>query len=123
MNSEENNKSFERPPMPEAAQGTGTYFIRTNFGFLDQELDLVDDILEGGKRPRRFGAWLGMHIVPGLDKAADLRGPVLLPQPPNLFIDADSLDQLRARLYYEIDTMIQTAKEILADEASNKKDN
>ena len=121
MNSEEkNNLSFERPPMPDAAKGTGTYLISTNLGFIGQELEKVPDLVEGGKITRRFGAWLGMHIVPNLDKATQLNGPVILPAPPAVFIDADDLEQLKARLYYEIDVMIQTVKEVKEHEENQK---
>ncbi len=113
-----NESSFVRPDMPEGAKDTGTYLVNDNLGVVMQELEQVPDILAGGNRTRRFGSWFAIHVVPGLDKAATMRGPVILPKPPAVFIDADTLDQLRARLYFEIDVMIDATKSELENEAT-----
>jgi hypothetical protein len=114
---------FQRPPMPPEAENTGTYAIANHIGVILNELELVPDILNGTRRPRHFGAYFGMHIVPDLDRAASLRGPIILPEPPAIFIDADDLDTLKARLYYEIDTIIDSAKKIKEQPQSNEKSN
>ena len=110
-------KKFERPPLPESAKGTGTYIIADNLGVVLNELEQIPDILGNGSRCRRYGAWWGVHVVPNLDKAATLKGPVILPTPPAIFVDADTLDQLRARMYHEIDVMIDSVKQVQEDEA------
>jgi hypothetical protein len=38
----------------------------------------------------------------------------MLPEPPCVLIAADTLDELGARLKFEIDVMIDTAKEVVA---------
>ena len=103
---------IERAPLPESLKGTSMYAIADNVGLVLQRLELVPDILSGRMRARRFGAWIGMHIVPDLDKATEMNGPVILPSPPAVFLDADSLDTLRERIIYEIDTMINSAKKM-----------
>lgn len=72
-----------------------------------QELDRVPDLATGGERNKKWGAAMNLALVPGLDK--NEKGSVTMPTSPAVFFDADTLDDLRARLYYEVDKAIEVA--------------
>ncbi|RMG36428.1 MAG: hypothetical protein D6732_08240 [Methanobacteriota archaeon] len=95
--------------LPEKIQGTNIYRVLEDVVAVASNLTKVPDLMTGGDRARRFGACMGINIIPELDKnMAD--GPVLVSSPPLAFFDADSLEELRDRLVYEIDNLIELAK-------------
>lgn len=73
-----------------------------------EELEQVNNLLKGGTRNRRWGAMVSMAVVPHIDTHP--KGSITLPQSPTVFIDADSLDDLKKRLYYEVDKALAIAK-------------
>lgn len=107
------DKKMEMRKMPEEAADTNLYPIQTQIGFIPVLMDQVDDLATGGKRHRKYGAYFSAHIVPNLSESATPGSPVLVPQPPSAFVDAETLDGLRERIVYEIDLMIDSAKDII----------
>jgi hypothetical protein len=93
--------------VPESCENTSAYFMTQVF-YTPKPLDAVDDLLQGGKRNRRWGAVVSLGIIPGLDESA--LGPAILPQPPAQFFDADSLEELRERINFELDKAIEMAR-------------
>lgn len=104
----------ERPELPEALQTTEAHVIMANMGLIPSQLERVPDLETGGTRSRRFGAWLGLNILPNINeqlKRPD--APLLLPEPPPVLLVADDLDTLRERVMFEVDVMIQTARDFI----------
>mgnify|MGYP000944929008 CR=1 FL=1 len=86
-----------------------------------QEFVTVPDIATGGKRKRRFGLVLSMSAVPNLDKQAE---PLMFPANlATVFLDADSIEDLRERAIYEIDMMIDHLKNAVEEMKKNGKQN
>lgn len=104
----------ERPELPENLKDTDAYIIMPNMGLIPNKLTMIPDPIKGGQRSKRFGAWLGLNILPGLDtQIASPDSPLILPAPPPVLLVADGLKDLRDRLIYEIDIMIDTAKDYM----------
>jgi hypothetical protein len=104
----------ERPELPNELENTEAHMIISNMGLVATQLKQVPDIESGGQRVRRFGAWLGVNIVPSLDKQAAAPGtPIMLPEPPSVLIAADTLKELGERLKFEIDVMVETAQDVM----------
>lgn len=93
--------------LPEACANTGGYPLVSTL-YSPVPLEKVHDIARAATRNRRWGATLSIAVVPDLD-ASD-GGPVIVSQPPHKLFDADDIEQLRARLIYEIDQALNFAK-------------
>jgi len=93
--------------LPDDCKETDLYPIASDIGVLALGLTQVPDLETGGQRSRKFGACIGIHVVPNLIEA-QTTGPVFMPMPPIAFIDGDSLSELRARLIYEIDAILDS---------------
>jgi len=76
----------------------------------DSKTKTVTDFTTGDQRNRRWGLVLSMAVVPGFDQVTPNQGPTLLPRTPARFFTADSVEELRARVLYEIDRAIDMAK-------------
>lgn len=113
MTEQTNETTREIRKMPESADGSNIYPLQTEIGIIPVTMDQLDDLATGGKRHKKFGAYFSAHIVPNLSTAAIPGQPVLVPKAPSAFIDADSLEALRERIMYEVDLMIDSAKEIV----------
>mgnify|MGYP003653861715 FL=1 len=104
----------ERPALPEDLKDTEAHMIMSNMGLIATQLERIPDMLSGGNRTRHFGAWLSLNVLPNLDEQLkDPNAPLLLPEPPPVLLVADSLDQLRERLVFEIDIMINTTQDYM----------
>jgi len=103
----------ERPQLPENVKATEAHMIINNMGLVASRLEQIADG-DGGFRTKHFGAWLGVNIIPHLDKqVAGPEAPLVLPEPPCVLIAGDTLDELGARLKFEIDVMVDTAKDVI----------
>ena len=57
---------------------------------------------------------MSLNVLPNLDEQLkDPNAPLLLPEPPPVLLVADSLAQLRERLVFEIDIMINTTQDYM----------
>lgn len=75
------------------------------------KFETVADLRTGGKRKRKHALVLGMTAIPDFAHQPE---PLLLPGDlQTLILDADNLDDLRARAYKEVDGMIDQLKEAL----------
>lgn len=105
----------ERPEIPDNLQDTEAHIIMPNMGYIPSQLSRIPDLIKGGKRVKKFGAWFGMNILPQLDEqVTSPDAPLILPEPPPVLLVADSLKELRDRLVFEIDVLIDTAKDVLS---------
>jgi hypothetical protein len=110
----------DKSRLPKNCRDTSMYPLITDLTTVAAPLEQVPDVVSASQRSRKFGASFGLHIIPGVDKASK-QGPLFLPNPPLVFIDADSLDDLEARLIYEVKDMIRAAHEHIANEAKGPK--
>lgn len=77
--------------------------------YTPEEPETVPDIASGGSpRNRRWGAICNVAVVPNLDKVPP--GNITLPNSPVSFISADSVEELRARLLYEVEKSVRMAE-------------
>lgn len=77
-------------------------------------LKKVPDMLNGGFRNHRWGAAFAFTITPSLDQN-DPGEPAVLPVIPNRYFSADSLEDLKKRVVFEIDKMIEAAQLAASD--------
>ena len=91
---------------PKEADGSDGYTM-TNVNYSHSNLKTMPDLVKGGKRNKRWGASVALGIIPALDTMPV--GPVVVPETPAQFFDADDLPTLRARLIHEIDKAISLA--------------
>lgn len=115
----DNIKQFPRkapaaPVLPEAIQHTEGYLMQ-NILYSDQPMKEVDDFVTGTKRNRRWGMVLSFAAIPGFDQVPVNQGPTLLPTTPSRFFTADSIEELRARVMYEVDKALEMAKLAIED--------
>jgi len=104
----------ERPELPENLEDTEAHVIMPNMGLIPSQLDRVPDLSSGAQRTRRFGAWLGLNVLPHIhEQMRSPDAPLLLPEPPPVLLVADDLDTLRERIMFEVDIMINTTKDYL----------
>jgi hypothetical protein len=113
----EENQEVQDPDLPEDLADTEVHMMATHLGYVMTPLTEVPDILNGGKRTRRFGAWVGINLIPDLDKQSGGPGmPLIIPEPPNVFVAGDSLEDVANRIKFEIDAMVETCRQALAGE-------
>jgi hypothetical protein len=105
----------ERPELPEELSNTEAHLIVNRMGLVVSRLEQVADFETGGTRAKHFGAWVGLSIVPHLDQQmSSPEAPLILPEPPNMLVVADTLDELAERIKFEADVMVQTAKDVMS---------
>ena len=68
----------------------------------------VPDIATAGKRNPRWGVVLSFSVLPDLDQVQ--LGTIMLPHSPSQFFAADDIDQLKERIFFEIEKGIGLAK-------------
>lgn len=66
------------------------------------------DFMKGTNRNPRWGMVFSFSIVPQLD--SNPVGPMMLPSAQSQFITADSIEEIRERILFEIDKSIALAK-------------
>lgn len=104
----------ERPELPEELKDTEAHVIMPNMGLIPSQLARVPDLDTGVRRTRRFGAWLGLNILPHIhEQMRSPDAPLLLPEPPPVLLVADDLDTLRKRIMFEVDVMLDTTQDYL----------
>jgi hypothetical protein len=92
----------------DAVQGETRAYPMTILASSTTELEQVHDLETTGKRNRRWGAMVQFNVLPHIDRLPV--GPVSLPMTPSQFIDADNLEDLRERLFAEVDKSIRIAE-------------
>jgi hypothetical protein len=104
----------ERPELDESLKNTDAHQIISNMGYIPDRLVTVPDLENGGERCKRYGAWMGVNILPYLnEQVTSPNVPLILPEPPPVLVIADTLKELRDRLVFEIDVMVGTVQEIM----------
>ncbi|RMG66904.1 MAG: hypothetical protein D6710_12025 [Nitrospirae bacterium] len=95
---------------PELVKKTSSYAM-VPVSICINDLARVPDVRTGGKRKRKYGAVLQFAALPGFDEMPD---PVMLSTDmPHKLIDADTLDDLKARVYAEIDKIFEMYQDIV----------
>ena len=95
--------------LPENCQNTEAYIMQEVL-YSDAKTKTVTDFVTGEDRNRRWGMVVSLAVIPQFDQVAPNQGPVLLPRTPSRFFTADNLEDLKARIVYEIDKAISMAK-------------
>jgi hypothetical protein len=95
--------------LPENCQNTEAYIMQEVL-YSDAKTKTVTDFVSGEDRNRRWGMVVSLAVIPQFDQVAPNQGPVLLPRTPSRFFTADNLEDLKARIVYEIDKAISMAK-------------
>jgi len=95
--------------LPENCQNTEAYIMQEVL-YSDAKTKTVTDFVSGEERNRRWGMVVSLAVIPQFDQVAPNQGPVLLPRTPSRFFTADNLEDLKARIVYEIDKAISMAK-------------
>jgi hypothetical protein len=94
--------------LPESCTNTESYIL-SDVLFTNAPKKTITDFTTGDQRNRRWGMSIAMGVIPGLDQVP-VDGPVILPNVPTRFFTADTIEDLRARLMYEIDKALDMAK-------------
>lgn len=100
--------------LPEQIKHTESYLMQ-NILYTDQPMKEVDDLINGTKRNRRWGLVLSFAAIPAYDQVPVNQGPTLLPTTPTRFFTADSIEELEARVTYEIKKALRMAKLAVED--------
>jgi len=95
--------------LPENCQNTESYAMQEIL-YSDSRTKTVTDFVTGEDRNRRWGMVMSLAVIPQFDQVSPNQGPILLPRTPNRFFTADNLEDLKARIVYEIDKAIAMAK-------------
>ncbi len=102
---------FDYSISPEIDAKTNSYMM-VDTKFVATPLNKVADIATGGSRNRRFGLVLSIAVVPELDKQED---PIMVSQTmPTIFLDADTLEDLKDRVHEEIDIIIRHTDDVIS---------
>jgi hypothetical protein len=105
----------ERPELPEELKNTDIHVVQPNLGLVGTPLKMVPDIETGGERCKRLGVWLAMNVMPFLDKQIQHQDqPLILPEPPPILIVGDSMEEVKSRIIYEVDLMLDTAQGVIS---------
>lgn len=72
------------------------------------EIHTQADILNGGKRTRKYGAVVGLDIIPNYPMMMQKQVP--LPDPQLQLVDSDSTEELRERLHQMVDLSVDIAE-------------
>jgi hypothetical protein len=75
---------------------------------IPQGINQKPDIATATQRNPRWGVTLAMSVMPDIDKTST--GPMMLPKSSNQFFAADDLDQIKDRIIFEVEKMIEIAK-------------
>ena len=78
-----------------------------------KKLDTKPDLVTGGDRNPKWGMVISFTLLPDLDKVP--LGPVNLPVSPSQFITADTIEDIRARVMFELDRAMELSKIAEAD--------
>lgn len=98
----------------EIKKKTGSY-IAIDVTVVPMELHKVVDFQTGGKRSRRLGMSLSANIITDLTKEPE---PVIMGRgQEHLFIDADTLDDLKERAHAELDAIFLYTKDVISGKA------
>jgi hypothetical protein len=101
--------------MPKELEHTEAY-IMSEVLFCSSPTKTVPDLESGqSARNRRWGCSVMLAVIPELDKVPPNEAPLLLPKSPSKFFAADSLEDLRARVIFELDKSIEMAKMSVED--------
>lgn len=104
--------------IPEDLKKTTSSYPLVDSKIVPVQLTTVPDLINGGKRKRKFGLALSIAVVPDLDKEED---PLMLgAQLPTMFFDADTLDSLLERAQAEMEVVIKAAKEQIHNESKSE---
>jgi hypothetical protein len=100
--------------LPPNCADTESYLMQEIL-YNDTKTRTVVDFTSGSQRNRRWGIVLALAVVPGFDQVTPNMGPTLLPRTQSRFFTADTVDELRNRVLYEIDKAIAMAKMSIDD--------
>ena len=106
-----NIKKFPRKgdQLPQNCANTEGYWLNEVL-FTNAKMKSVTDLVNGGNRNRRWGFALSMTAIPQFDQVPPDAGPTLLPKTPTRFFAADTVEDLRARVMYEVNKVIDMMK-------------
>lgn len=97
-----------------APENTETYHM-VQVLHTPQELDTVPNIETGGTpRNKRWGAVCNIAVIPGLDRVPT--GNLTIPSSPCVLVYADSVEDLRDRINYEVSKSIRMAEIVSENE-------
>jgi hypothetical protein len=74
--------------------------------FGDTPTKTVPDLMTGTDRLRKWGLVLSFSIIPEYHKNGPTNGPLIYPKLPYRLVLGDSLEELKARVHYELEKAI-----------------
>lgn len=119
MTDSTNLKKFPRKgdELPENCNNTEGYWLNEVL-FSNARMKKVTDFVSGTERNRRWGFALSMTAIPQFDQVPPDTGPTLLPKTPTRFFTADTVEDLRNRIMYEVNKVIDMMKLSVDDPAA-----
>ena len=73
-----------------------------------QKIETKPDFATGRNRNPHWGMMMSLSLIPDFSKVP--AGSVMLPQAPSQFVTADTLEEIRERVIFELDKSIAIAK-------------
>lgn len=95
--------------LPEEASNTEAYLLNEVL-YCVTPTKTVPDLETGNQRNRRWGASVALAVIPEFSQVPPNEAPTLLPKSPSRFFAADSLEELKARIIYELEKAIEMAR-------------
>lgn len=95
--------------LPEEATNTEAYLLNEVL-YCVTPTKTVPDLETGNQRNRRWGASVALAVIPEFSQVPPNEAPTLLPKSPSRFFAADSLEELKARIIYELEKAIEMAR-------------
>ena len=92
----------------EEPEGNAEVYSAIQLLAVPNKLNTKPDFETGGERNPRWGMVMSFTLLPDLDKAPV--GPLNLPSAPSQFITADTLEDIRERVIFELDRAIKLSK-------------
>lgn len=95
--------------LPEEVTNTEAYLMNEVL-YCATPTKTVPDLESGNQRNRRWGASVALAVIPEFNQVPPNEAPTLLPKSPSRFFAADSLEELKARIIYELEKAIEMAR-------------
>lgn len=103
-----------RETLPAECQNTEAYPMM-EIMIHDGATKTVTDFTNGEQRNRRWGMVVSFSIIPNYHENVPNQGPLLYPKLPSRLFLGDSLEEIKARINFEIDKAIKLAKLAVED--------
>lgn len=113
-----NIKQFpKKDSLPDNCKNTEIYLMHEVL-YNEDRTKTVTDFETGDQRNRRWGAVLSFSIFPKFDEVSPNGGPLLLPKMPSRFVAGDSIEEVKARMVYELNKAFDMAELSVKDPAA-----